>query len=456
MPKCLAIDIGASGGRHIYGELQDGKLMCKEIYRFENNVTRKDGRLVWDIDNLKQQVIQGLAACKEADCIPDTVAIDTWGVDYVLLDENDNEILPVYAYRDSRGEETAPKAENITPFAELYAHTGIQRATFNTVYQLYADKLAGRLERAKTLLMIPEYLSFVLCGKKANEYTNNTTTGLLNAVEKDWDKELLDKLDLPSHLFQTPTPPATVLGGLREEIKETVGFDCKVVLCPTHDTASAVAAAPLEEGDAYISSGTWSLMGVELKDPITTPAACAANITNEGGIEYRFRFLKNIMGLWMIQSIRRETGKKYSFPELSQMARESTFEGKVDVNDNAFFAPESMLEAIRSYVKIPDLPLGDALRCVYHSLAQSYADTVQEIEKITARPIRRIRIVGGGCQDSYLNELTAAYTGKPVTAGPIEATATGNLLSQFMALDQTMTLADARAIVVNTFDIREV
>ena len=456
MSKALAIDIGASGGRHIFGEVQEGKLVCKEIYRFENNVTRKDGRLIWDIDNLKEQIIKGLAACKEADCIPDTVAIDTWGVDYVLLDKDDKEILPVYAYRDSRGEEYAPKAEEITPFAELYAHTGIQRATFNTVYQLYADKLAGRLEKAERLLMMPEYLSFVLCGEKANEYTNNTTTGLLTAEKKDWDEELLNKLGIPTHLFRTPLPPATVLGDLREEIQQLVGFNCKVVLCPTHDTASAVAAAPLEEGDAYISSGTWSLMGVELTEPITTPAACEANITNEGGIEYRFRFLKNIMGLWMIQSIRRETGKKYSFPELSQMAMESDFEGKVDVNDNAFFAPESMLGAIREYLGEPELPLGDALRCVYHSLAQSYADTIKEIEKIIGSPVRRIRIVGGGCQDNYLNKLTAEYTGKPVTAGPIEATATGNLMSQFMALDKTMTLADARAIVVNTFDIKEV
>ncbi len=456
MSKALAIDIGASGGRHIFGELKEGKLVCREIYRFENNVTRAEGRLIWDIDNLKTQIIQGLAACKEAGCIPDTVAIDTWGVDYVLLDKEDKEILPVYAYRDSRGEETAPKAEAIVPFAELYAHTGIQRATFNTVYQLYADKLAGRLEKAERLLMMPEYLSFVLCGEKANEYTNNTTSGLLNAEQKDWDEELLNKLGIPTRLFTKPLPPATVLGDLREEVQQQVGFNCKVVLCPTHDTASAVAAAPLEEGDAYISSGTWSLMGVELTEPITTSAACEANITNEGGIEYRFRFLKNIMGLWMIQSIRRETGKKYSFPELSQMARESTFTGKVDVNDNAFFAPESMLGAIREYLGEPELPLGDVLRCVYHSLAQSYADTIGEIEKIIGHPVRRIRIVGGGCQDNYLNELTARYTGKPVTAGPIEATATGNLMSQFMALDQTMTLADARAIVVNTFDIKEV
>lgn len=456
MPKCLAIDIGASGGRHILGEIKDGKLLCTEIYRFENNVTRKDGHLIWDIDNLKTQIIKGLAACKEAGQIPDTVAIDTWGVDYVLLDEQDKEILPVYAYRDDRGEKASAAVEEIIPFSRLYKRTGIQRATYNTIYQLYADKQAGRLKHAKRLLMMPEYLSWVLCGQEANEYTINSTTGLLDAAEKTWDTEILKQLDLPIHLFSKPLPPSTILGSLREEIQAQVGFDCKVALCPAHDTASAVAAAPLEEGDAYISSGTWSLMGVELEEPITNEAAFAANITNEGGIEYRVRFLKNIMGLWMIQSIRRETGKKYSFPELSAMARESSFEGKVNVNDNVFLAPDSMIEAIRATLGRPDLPLQDVLRCVYHSLAQSYADTVKELEDVTGKAIRRIRIVGGGCQDHYLNELTAKYTGKPVTAGPIEATATGNLLSQFMALDSAMTLADARKIVVNTFAIKEV
>jgi len=456
MPKALAIDIGASSGRHIVGEIKDGKLVTKEIYRFENNVTREGGRLIWDIKNLREQIIAGLKVAGEIGEVPDTVAIDTWGVDYVLLNKEDEVIMPVYAYRDSRGEEHAPKVEQIIPFSELYAHTGIQRATFNTVYQLHFDKEEGRLDKADTLLMMPQYLSYVLCGSKANEYTICSTSGMLDAEKKDWDKYIVDTLGYPEKLFETPLPPATVVGEFTEEIRARVGYTAKVVLCPSHDTASAVAAAPLEEGDAYISSGTWSLMGVELTEPITNEAAYEANITNEGGIEYRFRFLKNIMGLWMIQSIRRETGKKYSFPELSEMAQKSTFAGKVDVNDNAFFAPESMLGAIRKYLGESELSLGDALRCVYHSLAQSYADTVKELEAVTGKEIRRIRIVGGGCQDNYLNKLTAEYSGKPVTAGPIEATAIGNLMSQFMALDKEMTLADARAIVVNTFDIKEV
>ena len=456
MSKALAIDIGASSGRHIIGQIKDGKLITKEIYRFENNVTRENGRLIWDIDNLKNQIIEGLRVAGEMGEIPDTVAIDTWGVDYVLLDDNDQEILPVYAYRDSRGEEHAPKVESIFPFAKLYAHTGIQRATFNTVYQLHFDKEEGRLDKAATFLMLPQYLSFVLCGSKANEYTISSTSGMLSAEKKDWDDEILSALNYPKKLFKTPLPPATVVAGFTKEIQDKVGYDAKVVLCPSHDTASAVSAAPLDEGDAYISSGTWSLMGVELREPITNQSAYDANISNEGGIEYRYRFLKNIMGLWMIQSIRRETGKKYSFPELSEMAQKSTFDEKVDVNDNAFFAPESMLGAIREYLGKPSLPLEDALRCVYHSLAQSYADTVKELETVTGRPIRRIRIVGGGCQDNYLNRLTAEYSGKPVTAGPIEATAIGNLMSQFMALDKKMTLADSRAIIINTFDIKEV
>lgn len=456
MSKALAIDIGASSGRHIVGEIVDGKLVTKEIYRFENNVTSENGRLVWDIQNLKEQIIKGLALAGEMGEQPDTVAIDTWGVDYVLLDKDGNEILPVYAYRDSRGEEHAPKVEEIIPFADLYARTGIQRATFNTVYQLHYDKVTGRLDQADCILMLPQYLSYVLCGKKENEYTESSTSGMLSARGKDWDSEIIEALDYPKHLFKKPLPPTTILGGFTEKVKAQVGYDAKVVLCPSHDTASAVAAAPLEAGDAYISSGTWSLMGMELLDPITDKKALDANISNEGGIEYRFRFLKNIMGLWMIQSIRRETGKIYSFPELSEMAQQSKFEGTVDVNDNAFFAPKSMIGAIREYLGEPELPLGDVLRCVYHSLAKCYANTIKELESVTGQTVGRIRIVGGGCQDNYLNKLTAEYTGKPVTAGPIEATAIGNLMSQFMALDKEMTLASSRAIISNTFNIKEV
>ena len=456
MPKALAIDIGASSGRHIVGEIIDGKLVTKEIYRFENNVTSKDGRLLWDIDNLKKQIIKGLAVAKEVGEQPDTVAIDTWGVDYVLLDADQKEILPIYAYRDIRGEQSAPKVEKIIPFTELYAHSGIQRATFNTIYQLYDDKESGRLDKAAHFLMMPQYLSFVLCGKIENEYTDCSTTGMLNAQSKDWDPEIINILGYPKRLFKNPLPPATLLGNFTNEVKEKVGYDAGVVLCASHDTASAVAAAPLKKGDAYISSGTWSLMGIESLCPITTEQALAANLTNEGGIEYRFRLLKNIMGLWMIQSIRRETGKKYSFSELSQMAQQSTFEGKIDVNNQAFFAPESMIGAIREYLGKPDLPLGCVLRCVYHSLAQSYADTVKELEMVTGQSIQRIRIIGGGCQDNYLNRLTAEYTGKPVTAGPVEATAIGNLMSQFMALDKKMTPEKSRAIILDTFDIKEI
>ncbi len=451
----LAIDIGASSGRHILGHLENGKLKLEEIYRFENFIEDDNGSLVWNLPNLLNEVKNGLAKCRALDKIPKTVAIDTWGVDYVLLDKDKNELEPFFCYRDGRTRRVIDKVENIIPALELYATTGIQNQSFNTVYQLYADKESGKLEKAECFLMVPEYLSFKLTGIIKNEYTNATTTGLVNAKTKTWDKELINRLGLPEKLFGTLNRPASVIGEFSKEIQNAVGFNSTVLFAPSHDTASAVAACPLGENDLYISSGTWSLIGTEFTEPILTEEARKANFTNEGGIDYRFRFLKNYMGMWLFQNIRKNLGRSMTYDEMMNLAEGTESFSYIDVNDNLFVAPENMIEAIKAYLKTPEAELGYILNTVYHSLAKSYKDAVYEIESITGKSFSAIRIVGGGCRDDYLNRLTAKYTGKKITSGPIEATATGNVISQIL-YDEKITLEEARRIVINSFEIKEI
>lgn len=450
----LAIDIGASSGRHILGYIENDRLCLEEIYRFDNNIKNENGTLIWDIENLFSEVKAGIAKCKAIGKIPKTVAIDTWGVDYVLLDENKKEILPAVAYRDGRTEESSKAVAELISQAELYSRTGIQKQNFNTIYQLYADKLSGKLEKAKHFLMMPEYLSFKLTGEMRNEYTEATTSNLVNAESKQWDKYILDKLGLPEDIFRPLSVPGTVAGSFAEEVKNEVGFDSTVILAPSHDTASAVAACPIDDESVYISSGTWSLIGTENAEAVLSEKAQKANFANEGGIEYRFRFLKNIMSMWLLQNIRRNINKELSYDEMMNLAAESSFKEKIEPNDNVFLAPENMIEAVRNYLGKPDLPLGDVLSSVYHSLADSYRKAVCEIEDISGKDIKAIHIVGGGSKDKYLNKLTAEYTGKKVFTGLMEATATGNLISQIM-YDKKITLTQAREIIKETFEIKE-
>ena len=450
----LAIDIGASSGRHILGHIEDGKLCLEEIYRFDNSIKNENGTLVWDIDSLFREIKAGIARCSEIGNLPKTIAIDTWGVDYVLLDENKQEILPAVAYRDSRTEESAKKVNGIISQSELYSRTGIQKQNYNTIYQLYADKLSGKLDGAKHFLMMPEYLCFKLTGKMRNEYTIASTSNLVNAKSKQWDKYILDKLGLPEEIFCDISLPGTVVGKFTDDVRNEVGFDSTVILCPSHDTASAVAACPIDDESVYISSGTWSLIGTENTEAVLSEKALQANFANEGGIEYRFRFLKNIMGMWLFQNIRKNINKELTYDEMMSLAKESSFAEKIDPNANAFLAPENMLEAVREYLGKPDLPLADVLSSVYHSLADSYRRAVEEIESISGKEIKAIHIVGGGSKDKYLNKLTAEYTGKKVFTGLMEATATGNLLSQIM-YDKNITLAEAREIIKGTFDVKE-
>lgn len=456
MSYCLAIDIGASSGRHLLGEVRDGKLICEEIYRFENSMKHNGESLVWDIDELFENVLEGIRHCGDIGKIPETLAIDTWGVDYVLLDKKGKEILPAYAYRDSRTAKIADEVFAIIPQSILYEKTGIQKQDYNTIFQLYADKNAGRLAKAEKMLLMPCYLSYRLTGTIKNEYTIATTTGLVNAQTKDWDDTILAALGFDRNLLGEICPPSSFVGNFTDKIKQAVGFDCKVLFCPSHDTASAVAACPISEKSVFISSGTWSLVGTENLYPVTTEDALKENFSNEGGIDYRFRFLKNIMGMWLFQSIRKDTGKKYTYDEMMKMAMESSFDQKIDPTSSDFLAPENMIDAIRKHLGKPDLPLADALSSVYHSLASSYDATVKEIERVAGKSVDTVSIVGGGCKDSYLNSLTKKYTGKRVTAGPVEGTALGNMISQLRYSDPSLTLENARNIIIDTFEIKEV
>ncbi|MBR6510611.1 MAG: rhamnulokinase [Clostridia bacterium] len=456
MQYCLAIDIGASSGRHILGWLENGILKQQEVYRFENNIMNKDGSIVWDIEHLVCEVKAGLKACNDIGKIPVTVAVDTWGVDYVLLDKNQKEIMPVIAYRDGRTNGIIEEIDNIIPREELYKRTGIQPINFNTIYQLYRDKKSGKLDNAQHLLMIPEYLSFKLTGVIKNEYTNATTGAIINAETKKRDDELLNLLGIKTDIFKELSVPSDVIGNLSDEVKKEIGFDTTVVFCPSHDTASAVAACPVGDNGVYISSGTWSLIGTENKEPVLCIEALNGGFTNEGGINYRYRFLKNIMGMWLFQNIRRNLDKKYTYDEMMNMAKESNFKELINPNAKEFVAPDNMIEAIRNYLGKPELPIGDVLSSVYHSLANSYKEAVQTIENVSGKQIDLINIIGGGSKDSYLNELTKEYTGKRLLAGPTEATAIGNLIAQFMYLDKDFTLEKARETVKKSFSITEV
>lgn len=468
MQSCyLAVDIGASSGRHIVGWVDRGKICLQEVYRFENGLMEQNGHLCWRLDQLAQGVLEGLKAAHAAGFAPVSLGIDTWAVDFVLLDQQDRLIGEPVAYRDGRTAGMREKLELRLPFAEHYAHTGIQYQAFNTVYQLAALKQEhpNQLERARAFLMIPDYLNFLLTGVKANEYTNATTTALVNAETGDWDEELLERVGLPRDIFQTIRMPGQILGRLKPEVAAQVGFDCPVILPATHDTGSAFLAVPaVDKGAVTLSSGTWSLLGVENPQPVLTRESCLANFTNEGGYDRRFRYLKNIMGLWMIQSVRRELGEtrgqRPEFPELIAAARrERDFPSVLDVDDPRFLAPVSMIQEVKAACRESGQPepqnTGQVMQCVYNSLTLDYAKSVKQLESLTGRSFTSMNIVGGGSQDGYLNQLTANATGLQVYAGPTEGTALGNLLVQFLAGGEFESLAQAREAVRTSFDIAE-
>ena len=428
MTYCLAIDIGASSGRHIVGWQENGQIQTKEVYRFPNGVQTKDGHLVWDMQALLGYVVEGIGKAFAEYPQIKSLSVDTWGVDYVLM-KGDQEVWPCYAYRDSRTENSIPEVHKIIPFEELYSHTGIQFQTFNTVYQLYDDHMHGRLEGITDTLMIPEYLMYKLCGVKAREYTEATTGGMVSAKTGEFDMEIVDKLGLPRHLFPKLSQPGTVLGPLLPEIAEKVGGSCQVVLCATHDTGSAVEGIPMEGDAPFISSGTWSLLGVKIPKPLTDEGSYKANYSNEGGVGY-IRYLKNIMGMWLINELRRDLCPDMPFPDIVKAAEESSCDILVDANAQEFMAPKSMKEAFDKATGGKLVSLGDYFRCAYCSLAICYRDALNNLEANTGKSYDKLYIVGGGAKNQFLNRLTEEATGKKVIALPIEATALGNLKIQ--------------------------
>jgi len=415
----LAIDVGASSGRHIVGWIENGELCTREVYRFPNGVKEQDGHLVWNVESLILEVKQGIEVALEQFGQIYSLSVDTWGVDYVLL-EGDRELLPVYAYRDHRTEQRIKSVHNRIPFDELYSRTGCQFQPFNSIYQLYDDKETGRLDKATDLLMIPEYLLYKLCGVKAREYTNATTMGLVNGQTGEFDEMILDALDYPRHLFPKLCHPGKLLGYYK-------GIRC--ALCATHDTASAVAGIPMDGDHPYISSGTWSLLGVKTPKPITDKSSQVANYSNEGGIGYT-RYQKNIMGMWLINELRQELCPDMPFSEIIQLARDSSCDALTDANAPDFLSPESMKEAFDRATGNALRSVGDYFRCAYRSLAFSYKTALEELEGATGKIYEKLYIVGGGAKNDFLNRLTEEATGKQVVALPIEATAMGNLIVQ--------------------------
>ena len=458
----LAVDIGASSGRHMPASMEDGKMKLEEVYRFPNGMDNKNGTLCWDVDRLFTEIKNGLKKCKELGKIPATMGIDTWGVDYVLLDEKDQILGDTVGYRDSRTNGMDEKVYEKISLSALYERTGIQKQIFNTIYQLMAVKETHpeHLEQAKAILMIPDYFHFLLTGVKKNEYTNATTGQLVNPTTNDWDYELIDMLGYNKEMFQPVSMPGTVVGEFTQDIQNEVGFNCKVVLPATHDTGSAVLAVPTNDDNAiYISSGTWSLMGIERKEADCSEKSCEMNFTNEGGYAGRFRYLKNIMGLWMIQSVRHEVNDAYSFAEICAMAEEAKdFPSRVDANDECFLSPDNMTEEVKDYCrrtgqKVPET-LGEIATVIYTSLAECYAKTAKELEEMTGRTYSRIHIVGGGSNAGYLNELTAKATKKEIHAGPGEATAIGNITAQMLKAEEFKTIEEARTIIHESFGVK--
>ncbi|MGG3609160.1 rhamnulokinase [Priestia megaterium] len=459
---CLAVDIGASSGRLIASHLEDGLLNLKEIHRFENKMVQKDGQFCWELDRLFIEIKKGIHKCSEMGLSPESIGIDTWAVDFVLLDEFNKPLTDFVAYRDPRTDGMMDEVFKTFMKEHLYLETGIQFQKFNTIYQLYSIKQNNPeiLEKAKSFLMVPDYFNYLLTGKKANEYTNATSTQLVNAFTKKWDHEILDQLGINKEMFQEIHTPKTVLGTLTEDLIEEFGFDMKVILPATHDTGSAVISVPELEETIYISSGTWSLIGVENYFPICITKALDYNFTNEGGIDYRYRFLKNIMGLWMIQEVKRNYKDQFSFSELVVLASHAQeFKSIVNVDDSRFLKPENMIQEIQSYCQETNQPIpanpGEVAKCVFDSLVCSYQQAISQIEEIFERTFKQINVIGGGCQNEMLNQLIADATKKEVYAGPVEATAIGNIVSQLMAVGEIEDIKDARTIIRNSFEVKK-
>lgn len=453
--KYVAIDLGASSGRHIFFEMKYGKLSYEIIYRFSNLPKRNDeGRLVWNHKYLFNEIINGLKKVRELKGGADAIGIDTWAVDYVLLDSNDELVHDVYSYRDANDFNLCNSLHKIISFNRLYEKTGIQFQPFNTIYRLFDDLNHGYLDRTFAFLMLPDYLDYLLTGVKRQEFTNAVSTGMINSITKDWDKEILDELALPKNLFMNLTQPGAVISKVKKDIEEEIGFSPYVINVASHDTASAVLGSGLDLDEPYISSGTWSLLGVRRKEEKTDHRSQKLNYSNEGDVEKGTRYQKNIMGLWIIQQLRHDLNDEYSFAELCKMAQACKKDIVFDVDDPELLSPTSMKEALER--RIGKVPIGEMAYSIFHSLAISYRNSLSELEDLLGHKFHKINIIGGGSQNLLLNKLTKKECGISVFQGPIEATAIGNAVAMMVATKELKDYDDARRLIKDSIDITEV
>ena len=460
----LAFDFGASSGRMVLCKLEDGKLELEELHRFPNHEIRIGGHIYWDLFRLYYEMKQGLKKAAAKKVPIQSLAVDTWGVDYGLFDKDGNLIGTPVNYRDSRTDGMMEEIGKIIPLEELYNRTGLEFMYFNSIFQLYAEKKMRPviLDNARRLLFMPELFGYFLTGIMYTEYTFASTSQLLDARKREWDFELIEKLGLKKELFGDIVMPGTIIGDLLPEVEEETGLSgVKVIAVGSHDTASAVAGAPLESQDAaFLSCGTWSLLGIVLDEPILNETSYKYNYTNEGSIDGKIQFMKNINGLWIMQNLRKnwcEFEAQVSFPDIIREARAAERKDFViDPKDPRFTAPYNMMKEIIAYCeeKGQGTPkgLGEMAMAVYNGLTQEYKRAVEAMEDITGKRIPCINMVGGGIQDELLCELTAQATGKKVVAGPIEGAVLGNSIMQLKAMGVISSLEEGRQVIKNSFE----
>lgn len=457
----IAIDIGASSGRIIHGYLQQNKIITEEVHRFTNTLQRTDGHAYWDIDNLVDQMLFGLQLAKRKGITTCTIGIDTWAVDYTLIDSNGQLLKRVHSYRDHRTNQTMPKVFKRIAKEQIYEKTGVQFMHFNTLYQLFEED-NNILLKTDTVLLIPDYLNYVLTNKRTAEITNASTTQLLNIQTRDYDEDLLRLVGLERRQFPKLVETGEIIGALQKQKFPHYDLPNATVLAvASHDTASAVLGTPSTSSNwAYLSSGTWSLVGVENKTPIVNSKSLKENYTNEYGAAQTYRFLKNIMGLWVIQEVQRLLPVNYSFSELAILAKqEPPLQQIINFNDDRFLNPDNMIEEIKTYCaesnQIIPLSVGELAAAVYYNLAALVALHLDPIEDIIERPIEFLHIVGGGANNDFLNQCIATFSQRSISAGPTEATALGNLLIQFIFSQEIKNIDTGRALIKQSFDIKQ-
>jgi len=463
----LAFDLGAESGRAILGRYDGDRLRLFEVHRFANGPVRAPDGIHWDVRRLFTEVKRGLALCGQQYGTPASIGVDTWGVDFALLDRHGELLGDPFHYRDGRTNGVIEQAFRRVPRQEIFQQTGIQFMQFNTLYQLFSMALAGSpvLKSARTFLTIPDLFNYWLSGRAVCEFTNATTTQFYDPRAGAWATSLLEKFGIPTRFLPEVVSPGTVLGGLLPSVAEETGLGAVPVVAPAcHDTGSAVAAVPASGADyAYISSGTWSLVGAEVREPVITAESLANNFTNEGGVGGTFRLLKNVQALWLLQECRRawaEQGQDISYDDLVRMAEAAPpFAALVDPDDPSFLSPPDMSAAIEAFCTAtrqpPPRDRGATVRCVLESLALKYRWVLERIEEMRRRPISVVHVVGGGCRNGLLCRFTADATGLPVLAGPVEATAAGNVIVQAMALGHLSSLDEGRALVRRSFEVTQ-